>query len=116
MQTGNRSSATLADMDIQFNPDGWGPVVGGRLPIFEGVPFAHFDKKDRLVRPADFLTLNGPATNVKTRRVGTDFAYTHDAAEENTFQLVDTSRALNKFKTGRCHCHYFPIFIFYSYL
>jgi translation initiation factor 3 subunit D len=86
-------------MDIQFNPEGWGPVSGGRLPIFEGVPYAHFDKKDRQVRPADFLSTTTASMNPKfQRRYETDFTYRHDAAEENTFQLVDTSRALNRSK------------------
>jgi translation initiation factor 3 subunit D len=86
-------------MDIQFNPHGWGPVAGGRLPIFEGVPYSHFDKKDRQVRPADFLSATTTtSTNKFQRRYETDFTYRHDAAEENTFQLVDTSRALNRSK------------------
>lgn len=85
-------------MDIQFNPEGWGPSTGGRLPIFEGVPYAHFDKKDRQVRPADFLSTNTNTTNKFQRRFETDFTYRHDAAEENTFQLVDTTKTVSKFK------------------
>lgn len=98
MQTDSRSSSTLSTMDIQFNPDGWGPVAGGRLPIFEGVPYAHFDKKDRQVRHADFLGTNTATTNKFQRRFETDFTYRHDVAEENTFQLVDTGRNPGKFK------------------
>jgi hypothetical protein len=103
MQTDNRSSSTLSSMDIQFNPEGWGPSTGGRLPIFEGVPYAHFDKKDRQVRPADFLSTNTNTNNKFQRRFETDFTYRHDAAEENTFQLVDTTKTVSKFKpAGEC--------------
>lgn len=48
-------SSLLSNIDIHFNPNGWGPIAGEKLPIFEGVPYAHFDKKERLNRAADFV-------------------------------------------------------------
>lgn len=96
------SLTMLKDLEINFNSDGWGPVTGGRLPIFEGVPYAHFDKKDRQVRPADFVSTNAPVQQRFQRRydTATDFAYRHDVAEDQTFQLVDTAKSASKFKSG----------------
>ena len=44
----------IFDLEIHFNPEGWGPVSGEKSVAFEEVPYAHFDKKDRCNRPADF--------------------------------------------------------------
>jgi hypothetical protein len=48
----NRS---ISNLNIQFNPDGWGPINGEKLVAFEDVPYAHFDKKEKTNRTADFV-------------------------------------------------------------
>ena len=45
----------IEDLQINFNPDGWGPTNGEKVHYaFEEVPYAHFDKKDKCNKPADF--------------------------------------------------------------
>lgn len=103
---------SISDLDIQFNPDGWGPINGEKKSIFEGVPYAHFDKKDRCGRAADFAQLAMQNSYQKERYqkyhnkrdeylVGTDFSFKHDTAEDNTFQLVDSSKTQTKNKYGK---------------
>jgi hypothetical protein len=99
-----QSDSSLSDLTIQFNNDGWGPVLGAKLPIFEGVPYAHFDKNFRMIRPADFVSQNVQTSHPRFQRkydnFSTDFAYRHDAVEDSTFQLVDTGKAFSKNKSG----------------
>mmetsp|Transcript_21070 Transcript_21070/g.21767 ORF Transcript_21070/g.21767 Transcript_21070/m.21767 type:complete len:580 (+) Transcript_21070:69-1808(+) len=92
-------------LDIQFNNDGWGPILGERLIPFDDVPYAHFDKKDKCWRHADFSTQGQTQkqyNRYRPRGTGgaggddtsgnTEFIYRHDAAEDSTFKLVDTSK------------------------
>ena len=92
------TSKSIVDLEISFNPDGWGPVSGEKILAFDGVPYAHFDKKDKCGRPADFTQ---PQQHYQRRYqkgdgVATEFSYKHDAAEANTFQLVDSAKAATK--------------------
>lgn len=103
------AAKSFDDMDINFNSDGWGPVIGEKNLIFNGVPYAHFDKKDKCWRPADF-TFNqqqqqqNQRYNRYNRRddhlASSEFAYRHDAVEDSTFQLVDSTKANPKKFTG----------------
>jgi translation initiation factor 3 subunit D len=89
-------------LDIQFNCDGWGPILGERVVAFDDIPYAHFDKKDKCWRHADF-SVQGQAQKQYGRyhrprgddanAGNTEFSYRYDAAEDSTFKLVDTSKA-----------------------
>lgn len=97
------SSKTLEDLDVHFNPDGWGPVSGEKLLAFDEVPYAHFDKKDRCNRAADFTGSQHYQQKYQRYRHGDmnqEFAYRHDAAEDSTFQLVDSTKATTKKFSG----------------
>lgn len=92
-----------AGLEINENVDGWGPVAGTPLLAFDEVPYAHFDKKERCCRPADFTQnayFSQRANYREFRNRGGDgnaeFTYRHDAAEDLTFQLVDTSKTQSK--------------------
>ncbi|KAJ1409071.1 hypothetical protein B484DRAFT_436119, partial [Ochromonadaceae sp. CCMP2298] len=96
--------ANIADLDVNFNPDGWGPIGGEKANIFGEVPYAHFDKKDKCGRPADFVQTSYPAYQQKPgfqkRRdeyfQNNDFSFKHDTQEDSTFQLVDTSKTQSR--------------------
>lgn len=99
------TASNLEDISesICFNADGWGPVNGDPLSILNDVPYAHFDKKERIGRPADF-TQNSYNYHQKYQRnrygdQNTEFVYKHDTAEDSSFQLVDTVK--NKSKGGQ---------------
>lgn len=90
-------------LDIQFDPEGWGPV-GESTVAFDDIPYAHFDKKDRCWRHADFSQQGQSHHNQKAqygryrgrddgRDGNAEFSFKHDAAEDSTFKLVDTSKA-----------------------
>ena len=85
--------------EIASNANGWGPVNGAELSTFSDVPYAHFDKKERVNRAAE---LGGSQYGRQYQRRGgeanTEFAYKHDNAEDSTFQLVDTAKLQ---QTGR---------------
>lgn len=104
-----QTEASIENLDIHFNPDGWGPVAGEKLDIFGDVPYSHFDKKDKLGRHADFVQSAYPSYQQKTTSYqkrrddyfqNNDFSFKHDAAEDSTFQLVDTSKTQSKNKFG----------------
>ncbi len=104
-----QTETSIENLDIHFNPDGWGPVAGEKLDIFGDVPYSHFDKKDKLGRHADFVISSYPSYNQKTTSYqkrrddyfqNNDFSFKHDAAEDSTFQLVDTSKTQSKNKFG----------------
>ena len=104
-----QTEASIENLDIHFNPDGWGPVAGEKLDIFGDVPYTHFDKKDKLGRHADFVQSAYPSYQQKTTSYqkrrddyfqNNDFSFKHDAAEDSTFQLVDTSKTQSKNKFG----------------
>ncbi len=78
--------------NIVTNPNGWGPTNGSKLPEFSDVPYAHFDKKERINRIAE---LSGTQYNKGfQRRSGenAEFQYKHDNAEDSSFQLVDNAK------------------------
>ena len=97
--------SAIENLIINFNSEGWGPINGDKLTVIEEVPYAHFDKKDRCGRPADFIQhTNAPQSRPDGRRrrddylPNTDFSYRHDANEDSTFQLVDTSKTQSRSK------------------
>jgi translation initiation factor 3 subunit D len=71
--------------------------------VFDSVPYAHFDKKDKCNKAADF-TQSQPSfqkTYSKYNRrednsAITDFSYRHDSVEDSTFQLVDSTKTTTK--------------------
>lgn len=95
------------ELNIGFNTDGWGPVNGEKLDTFDEVPYAHFDKKDKCGKAADFVLNQGGMYqrypyNQRRRdaEMGpNEFSYKHDSVEDSTFQLVDTSKSQRQ--TGR---------------
>ena len=95
----------LKELSIEFNAEGWGPQSGEKMAAFEDVPYAHFDKKDKLCRAADFTQQTNVNQRSYSRRreepAHTEFAYKHDAVEDSTFRLVDTSRSTTKKQLGR---------------
>jgi translation initiation factor 3 subunit D len=94
------------ELNISFNPEGWGPINGERLIAFDEVPYAHFDKKEKCGKAADFVQQASAATMAYQKHphyqkkrdaelaaaASTDFSYKHDSVEDSTFQLVDTSK------------------------
>ena len=100
---------SLLGLETHFNPSGWGPRTGMSSGIVGNIPYAHFDKKERIWRAADF-SLQGQAYNAKVASFqqsrfrrdeqhgpqNADFTYKHDSVEDSSFQLVDTSKSQNK--------------------
>jgi hypothetical protein len=92
------------NLDINFNSEGWGPKVGETVAAFEDVPYAHFDKKDRLFRHADTFNLHNQHNNQRYQRnryrgndeVNAEFSYKHDSTEDSSFKLVDTAKSQTK--------------------
>eukprot|EP00597_Dinobryon_sp_UTEXLB2267_P016926 CAMPEP_0201109842 /NCGR_PEP_ID=MMETSP0812-20130820/67985_1 /ASSEMBLY_ACC=CAM_ASM_000668 /TAXON_ID=98059 /ORGANISM="Dinobryon sp., Strain UTEXLB2267" /LENGTH=603 /DNA_ID=CAMNT_0047372013 /DNA_START=11 /DNA_END=1822 /DNA_ORIENTATION=+ len=103
----------ITDLRINFNSEGWGPTSGERLAqLLEQVPYAHFDKKEKVGRTADFVfqqfqqqsQSQGSFISQKQMHYArkreehlaaigtTDFSYKHDAIEDSTFQLVDSTK------------------------
>ncbi len=100
----------INNLSVQVNHEGWGPIIGEKLSQFEHVPYAHFDKKERCFRLADFSAnpahyKPNPRFNPRSRgddRDGnTEFSHKYDATEDNTFHLVDSSKSHTKNKLGR---------------
>jgi translation initiation factor 3 subunit D len=94
-------------LDIQFNSEGWGPMGEGAL-AFDDIPYAHFDKKDKCWRHADFSQGQNQKVQYGRHRRGEDgrdgnaeFSFKHDAAEDSTFKLVDTSKTQSRPKHAR---------------
>lgn len=99
-------------LDINFNSEGWGPKIGENVAAFEDVPYAHFDKKDRLFRHADNFNLQNQTNARQYQRnrfhrasddVNAEFSYKHDSSEDSTFKLVDTAKSQqnkSKFTSG----------------
>ncbi len=117
-----QTEPSIENLDIHFNPDGWGPMAGEKLDIFGDVPYSHFDKKDKLGRHADFVMASMPSYQQKTTHYqkrrddyfqNNDFSFKHDVAEDSSFQLVDTAKtqSKNKFSTGTHISHVFSPFL-----
>lgn len=92
-----------AGLDIQVNEMGWGPVLGERVEAFDDIPYAHFDKKDKCWRHADFSFQGQSQRQTNRYRPrgddglgNTEFTYRYDAAEDSTFKLVDTAKAQSR--------------------
>lgn len=91
-------------LDIHFNNEGWGPKIGESVKAFEGVPYAHFDKKERLFRHADNFNLQNQSSSRYQRPrpyrssedVNAEFSYKYDNAEDSSFKLVDTAKTQHK--------------------
>ena len=93
----NGGQAQFVPPVIQDNPTGWGP---NSIPAqFKDMPYQPFSKSDRLGKISDWT-----GNTYQDRRYmnkynsqfgagGTQYAYYHEE-DENSFQLVDTSRAL----------------------
>lgn len=96
----------LPNLDVCFNCDGWGPVIGERIAGFENVPYAQFDKKEKCWKPADFSQAPSYAKQYPRHRrgeeaaVNIEFSYKHDSAEDSTFRLVDTSKTQSRSKSS----------------
>lgn len=95
----------LVDLDIHFNPEGWGPINGEKIAKFGNMPYLHFDKKDKIGRPADFVlnTLSSSQGYARTFRrrddaLGAEYVNKHEVNEDKTFQLVDTAKSQQKHK------------------
>lgn len=106
---------TFPDLAVTFTEEAWGPINGSKLSAFGSVPYAHFDKKERCSRTADF-TLN--AANLrfqpKVRKFdenmqNADFAYKHDTVEDSSFQLVDTSKTQSRGRFGAARKTWAPL-------
>ena len=97
---------SIDGLELHFNADGWGPINGEKVSTFDEVPYAHFDKKDKCYRVADFSQNSYMQQyprpyqryNRRDESGNVDFAYKHDAVEDSTFQLVDTSKTQAKSK------------------
>lgn len=105
---------SIVNLDVHFNPDGWGPIVGNKINFYyttTDIPYTHFDKKEKFGKPADFIqasyqqshqrTLTSSQLYYQRKREeqilsNNDFSFKHDAIEDNTFQLVDTSKSQSK--------------------
>jgi hypothetical protein len=116
---------SLQNLDINFNKDGWGPIIGEKSSSsFFGVPYSHFDKKEKLGRPADFTAQSAsayPRQHYPRRRDetfgATGFSHCFDAVEDSTFQLVDTVKGVSKGKhTGKHFAHSHFIFTHLSFI
>jgi len=78
---------------VDVNANGWGPTA---LPEqFLNVPYAPFNKGDKLGKAADFVSNYAPRGSRYARDpsgVNAEFQYKHDSKEDASFQLVDTSK------------------------
>jgi translation initiation factor 3 subunit D len=96
---------TDSGLDVQLNDLSWGPVLGERVVAYDEIPYAHFDKKDKCWRHADF-TVQGqqqkqyaryrPRGGDESNLGNTEFSYRYDAAEDSTFKLVDTTKTQSR--------------------
>jgi translation initiation factor 3 subunit D len=87
---------------IRHNAESWGPTTENVPVQFANVPYAPFGKGDRLGKVADFTPQAHRYQRRYDRRDGTgdtnaEFQYKYDAAEEESFELVDNQAV----KTGK---------------
>ena len=95
----------MASWAVENNEEGWGPSSSGAGPSFYNMPYAHFDKKDKCGKVADFTSSAAYQKQFARYRregdgVATEFAYKHDTQEDQSFQLVDTAKSQQKNKFG----------------
>lgn len=85
--------ATYSTPRVDVNDGGWGPTT--LPPQFLNVPYAPFNKGDKLGKSADFVSTYAPRGTRFVRDpsgVNAEFQYKHDAEEDASFQLVDTAK------------------------
>lgn len=113
------SKSSIEEFEVSFNMEGWGPVSGKKIQAFEDVPYAHFDKKEKTNRIADFGQQQQQYQRPQRFRRGddavgnVDFVYKHDAQEDSTFQLVDSAKTATK-KTNGESSPVAAIYLFFS--
>lgn len=96
----------MAKWIVTSNEGSWGPSSSSTPVSLYNMPYAHFDKKDKCNKAADFTqqTQYQSKYQVYKKREGegvsTEFSYAHDQAEDQSFQLVDTSKTQQKSKFG----------------
>lgn len=92
-------------MKFTPNPSSWGPLPGEDIKEVGNITYAHFDKKERKFPAGDFSpAMSNLQKQVLRRRADdntTEFTFRHDAAEENSFQLVDTSKSAVRKTKGK---------------
>lgn len=114
---------SIEGVPVCHNNDGWGPVIGAAKhssTIFNGMPYAHFDKKESCKTVADFAQSSQynqhnqkyDYRNRYKNNENVEFAYKHDAVEDSTFQLVDTSKTQSKGKYPTSKYYYQYILLF----
>lgn len=108
--------SSFKDLDIHFNQDGWGPQAGENPFSVFGIPYSHFDKKEKIGRPADFTVQTAQASSSRQHHQrrrddhhGADIAYKFDATEDATFQLVDSAKGTSKAKHSSKHITHFNL-------
>ena len=115
------SSKSIENLSISFNSDGWGPISGSALPGFEDIPYAHFDKKERCGRPADFTQGSQSYQQRPYHQRGfnkygdsgnTEFAFKHDAEEDKEFKLVDSIKSQGRGGRGTFRKEYCCFLLF----
>jgi len=94
---------------VNTNATGWGPAAGLVPPRFQSVPFAQYNKSDRLGKCADF----GGFSRYNTRRyvrAGDDNAeltYRYDVGEEKEFSRVEArGKVVSAVAAVPVHQHY----------
>lgn len=97
------SRKTIENLELSLNSSGWGPLSGEKLDIFGEIPYAHFDKKEKIGRHADFISaqsqMNQRVIRYRNRdepNVNAEFQYRVDVVEDASFQLVDTNKATRR--------------------
>ena len=124
---------SIVNLDVHFNPDGWGPIVGDKINFYfttTDIPYTHFDKKEKFGKPADFIqasyqqshqrALTSSQLYYQRKREeqilsNNDFSFKHDAIEDNTFQLVDTSKSQSKGRYSNIGMYSYSL-MHYSYI
>ena len=94
---------SITDLGVSFNAHGWGPSVGERPTLFGSMGYQHFDKKEKIFRPADFTqsAFNDRRPLKPRRHFGDEhgeFASRPAAAEDGNFVMVDSASKPNKGK------------------
>jgi hypothetical protein len=92
------SKKSIENLELSLNSSGWGPLSGEKLDIFGEIPYAHFDKKEKIGRHADFISTQSQmyqrAPRYRNRdepNVNAEFQYRVDVVEDASFQLVDNT-------------------------
>ena len=91
--------------DVEINGNGWGPQVVEKTDVNVGsIPFAPFNKSDRIGKVSDFITSKYYMKANRTKYFGagstSQFAYSHEIKEKE-FNLVQGEQKSKKRKGGR---------------